>query len=1390
MKTLSKNLSKVLVAVVIVLALGFMLGIGLAGAEANAAASDKTVTVKVAQLSDTHVLPTKLCNPYSEAFKKANNGTKLLNQSEAAFETALNQIYLQALEGEAPTYIIITGDLTSDGEVEANKYLAKTLTDFTRAMRAVNGYEKFQVLVTPGNHDLYNDGSKTFMPSEEELAGKTPEEAEEIIRNYPETSVATTTAKDFFEIYKDFGYCNCDGRKEGRHDATCGMAEGTKLTYFYESEDWYTDKNPVRTNTASGVKYEGFDTEKPTAEEQKAFKESNKDFEYLARAGKIGINSFVAEFADGVVFLSVDANARNYVGEEKSNFAAMGWDETTGGMVPRNVLRWLLKETDRIKTANDEAFFFLSSHFNLGPHFKGQDEVISLFVLDNWEQFTSSMANAGVRYAFSGHQHSSDIWNYVTQEGNVMYDFESGSLISYGSSYKEVTFNREWKNGAYSETCRSNIIELMGNNADENNPVFYYDQYVLSAETAGKEVLGDEGSGNVVASWLIPDAENDWDTTRLYGLDALTLVKVPCLNNAGEPTTIGDYLAEGLSGMISGMAKSYVNDGLYDMLRGFINKLGQENGDFAFTKAVVSELIDGLETLDLYKLTANKDYTAFTMSAEPQKGYHLVEFAEDLVDYLFNYDFSYGQVEGKLKATQLLVEVYAGHLSGAAKNVSDEIKPLLENLRNGGFMRFLINTLMDSVMPQLELILDAPIRVAETAPAIPEGKGFDVAAALKTKGKGTVDNIIKAVVNEYAFTEKDSDGHSSVNLLLKSLSTIVKDVLTTNPKELKGTLKTIAQVAQNALKNFPSIAKYADLGLNYLNKYFEKGSLSQILQEELLDKYVTDAFCKNIGEYGAYLIANFMIDDIPDGAHWDPEKNKFVQAATVPEKDFVVTCVRENGREWLQGKYSYYCDANGNDKLTVTPTRENGMLPGLISVSYSGDVTSNKKIQWFTSIESNVFDKNAAGEYEYSVPESYIKYSAKADMSDASVIKVSGENVERELPTIDLGIIYFNLSHRYKLYNKYTAELTDLTPGTTYYYSVGSDKYGWTKPAMFATAKASGGFAFTAITDVQGSVEKNYIDSYGNLKKAVGSGTDFILSCGDNVDNGKNIMQYTWWLDGQSDVWTNNTLVTLAGNHEKKNYSLSSVIATPDEAIINETGYYYSYDYQNVHFVILDTNDLGADNALSAAQTEWLVADLKKANESEKIDFIVVSLHKGPYTAGSHAFDEDVIALRHQLTPIFADNNVDLVLQGHDHTYSVSERLDREGKKSDNGVLYINLGTMGDKYYNYIYSDEVSIIKRTSVDPRIASYLTEDGYLELTETPCFLKVEVDGKKFVVKSYTIVNGEEVLVDDIDLSKGGSLSTGAIVGITVAAVAVAAIVVLVIVFAVSKKKKKIA
>ena len=185
-----------------------------------------------------------------------------------------------------------------------------------------------------------------------------------------------------------------------------------------------------------------------------------------------------------------------------------------------------------------------------------------------------------------------------------------------------------------------------------------------------------------------------------------------------------------------------------------------------------------------------------------------------------------------------------------------------------------------------------------------------------------------------------------------------------------------------------------------------------------------------------------------------------------------------------------------------------------------------------------------------------------------------------------------------------------------------------------------------------------------------------------------------------------------------------------------------------------------------------------------------------------HAFDKDVIGLRAQLTPIFAKYGVDLVLQGHDHTYSVSEYIGEDGKPVEvktnkngevidpDGVLYINLGTMGDKYYNYLYSDEVSLVKRESVPTELASYFNEEkGYLELTETPCFAYVSTDGKKLAIKTYTIVNGNVVTVDDIVISKGSDLSVGAIIGIVVGGVVVVGAGVVVAVFFILKKKKAI-
>ena len=147
--------------------LAVVTGIAFAGRAAYADANDVRET-RVVHFSDSHVMPISYCNTYSTAFKKASvTASKLMSESEAALQTALLELYKME---DAPTIMLLSGDITSNGEYEANKRVSEILKEFTRTMRTREGYEKFQIFIMPGNHDTYNDGATSYMPTEEELA--------------------------------------------------------------------------------------------------------------------------------------------------------------------------------------------------------------------------------------------------------------------------------------------------------------------------------------------------------------------------------------------------------------------------------------------------------------------------------------------------------------------------------------------------------------------------------------------------------------------------------------------------------------------------------------------------------------------------------------------------------------------------------------------------------------------------------------------------------------------------------------------------------------------------------------------------------------------------------------------------------------------------------------------------------------------------------------------------------------------------------------------------------------------------------------------------------------------------------------------------------------------
>lgn len=101
---------------------------------------------------------------------------------------------------------------------------------------------------------------------------------------------------------------------------------------------------------------------------------------------------------------------------------------------------------------------------------------------------------------------------------------------------------------------------------------------------------------------------------------------------------------------------------------------------------------------------------------------------------------------------------------------------------------------------------------------------------------------------------------------------------------------------------------------------------------------------------------------------------------------------------------------------------------------------------------------------------------------------------------------------------------------------------------------------------------------------------------------------------------------------------------------------FYSFDWGSVHFVGLDTEQIGS------RQAGWLDADLKQ----NRLPWTVVFGHKPPFSSGEHGSSSD---FRSHFVPVLERHAVTLVLSGHDHDYERSKPL--------NGVTYVVTGGGG-----------------------------------------------------------------------------------------------------------------
>jgi hypothetical protein len=148
-----------------------------------------------------------------------------------------------------------------------------------------------------------------------------------------------------------------------------------------------------------------------------------------------GSLSYVAEPVPGLWLLAVDS--ANYAGNMSKGVPVAG-----GGLTQERVdwIELVLAEAQR----RDKRVIVMMHHGVL-EHFAGQAKYFGDYLVNGWQQVSRMLAAWNVRAVFTGHFHAQDIAMASTAEGKVLYDIETGSLVSFPNPVRSVEITGEQK---------------------------------------------------------------------------------------------------------------------------------------------------------------------------------------------------------------------------------------------------------------------------------------------------------------------------------------------------------------------------------------------------------------------------------------------------------------------------------------------------------------------------------------------------------------------------------------------------------------------------------------------------------------------------------------------------------------------------------------------------------------------------------------------------------------------------------------------------------------------------------------------------------------------------------------------------------------------------------
>lgn len=294
----------------------------------------------------------------------------------------------------------------------------------------------------------------------------------------------------------------------------------------------------------------------------------------------------------------------------------------------------------------------------------------------------------------------------------------------------------------------------------------------------------------------------------------------------------------------------------------------------------------------------------------------------------------------------------------------------------------------------------------------------------------------------------------------------------------------------------------------------------------------------------------------------------------------------------------------------------------------------------------------------------------------------------------------------------HTATVTGLEPGTAYEYRVGAGD----KRSSWQTFHTAQGNDFKALI-FPDSQSSDYSVWAATAQPAWQRNQDaqFFINMGDLVDNGQDHYQWNAWFDVVNDMIARIPVVPLLGNHETYNKDWKvrmpeaylHLFALPQIDMEKYQNQFYSFDYGDVHFVVLNTQSQElADFEPSLDEDE--VAWFKRHGQDEE------EMENRPHAQGPASIwlcqpartSCRRLSPEGQLwMPLFDQYGVDAVLSAHLHTYRDRGHI-KNFQRDESGPLYLITGVAGNVQYPGLW-------KQHSLDEYVAPQPETDNYMSL-----------------------------------------------------------------------------